>query len=594
MERTNMTEFIKKFRRIICSFLTFVMLSSTVPVNLLAQDYLSTDERQSYVSEVTSRAALYEDLENRKKQAEFRRQTIEKSISNLQSQSAPADTNASAWNKQRTERVSWLNDYLNKNERNLEKYESNINTVKTNLAKDRKYIMSSDDPELKQSLGVLIGVAGIAGIPIASRPTMGSLKASVGRSMMGSKLSSTNKSITKLTAKNTALQTKASMMKPPSKGSWSTHVTPKGDLVLKNGSQIKKLGVKAQVKSADGTMIKNKSGYAKAQHYKEIYTTKSSISHRIDTLKYERGVTKNTKAQKAIDTKIKQLEGKRTQIKDDIAKAKSEKSLKKGESEKNPKKGTGSSLAASAAKWAAFSVAMTLSTRAFEQLKANDWNFKAIDWNYVSQPLKTADFWGGTAGSFAGSMLLTAMIPGGAFIKTLAGISGAAIGWQLGTGNLMETDWTELGATSIGATIGATLGLALGPIGSFIGGMLGHYAASWLLKWVRKKLHPGYTAYDHSSREAYTVDPQKAYADGINLYREPDFGNEGEDDYGSYSSGDLSALHARMLQLQTEMQNVMNQRQDGQTEATLAGLRQEFAQIQEQIYAAREQNAGNF
>ena len=262
---------------------------------------------------------------------------------------------------------------------------------------------------------------------------MGSLKASVGRSLMGTKLNSTTKSIAKAQAKQAALQTRASTLTAPTKGTWTTTVTSNGELALQNGTQIKKLGVKAQVKSADGTLIRNDAAYKKADYYKDIYSTKSSISNRIDTLKYERSVAKNAKAQKSIDSQIKELEAKQSKLKDDIA---------KHDSENTSNKSTMKNLAVSAAKWAAFSVGITLTTRAFEQLKANDWNFKAIDWGYVVDPLKTADFWGGTAGSFAGSMLFTAIVPGGAFVKNTRSNR-----WRqpLAGSWVLETSWKQTG-----------------------------------------------------------------------------------------------------------------------------------------------------
>jgi hypothetical protein len=552
--------------------------------SLFAQ-ILSGDDRDSYVSDVTSRASLYQELEDKQREAQARRESIEAEISYLRSQTPPSGADSTLWYRAQNEQITSLNDYLYKNDDNISKYESSLKSVKTNLDNDRKFIMNSDDPDLQQSLGTLIGIAGIAGIPVMSRPTMGTLKASVGRSLMGTRLNSTTKALTKASATQSTLQANASAMTAPVKGTWTTHVAANGDLVLQNGTQTKNLGVKAQVKSANGTMIDNQAGYAKAEHYTQIQNAKSGLSHSIETLKYERSVAKNAKAQKAIDSKIKELETKQTKLNEDIAKADSEKTTT-GSAMKN--------LAMSAAKWAAFSVALTITTRAFSELKANNWDFKAIDWGNVVEPLKTAEFWGGTAGSFAGSMLLTSLIPGGAFVKTLAGIGGAALGWQLGSGNLMETDWMELGVSSVGATIGATLGMALGPIGSFLGGMAGHYLSTWLLGWVRDKLHPGYSANDRTAQESYAVDPSKTYADGVNLYRDADFGSEQTDEYGQYTSTDLTTLHQRMMELQTEMQAVMSKTQSGETMMELANLRQEYGQIQEQIYDARQRSAKDF
>ena len=158
----------------------------------------------------------------------------------------------------------------------------------------------------------------------------------------------------------------------------------------------------------------------------------------------------------------------------------------------------------------------------------------------------------------------------------------------------METDWTELGVTSVGATIGATLGMALGPIGSFLGGMAGHYLSKWLLDTIREKLHPGYTGFDRSKQTVYEVDPSRAYADGVNLYREPDFGEDEQTDFGEYTNDDLATLHARMLQLQTEMQAAMNSGNSIESQQKLATLRMEYNMVQEKLYGARERSANDF
>ena len=74
----------KNNMKFLSAAMVIFMVLHTLPLSLLAQNYLSEEEREAYVSEVTSRAALYEDLEQQKRQAEYRRETIEKSIANLQ------------------------------------------------------------------------------------------------------------------------------------------------------------------------------------------------------------------------------------------------------------------------------------------------------------------------------------------------------------------------------------------------------------------------------------------------------------------------------------------------------------------------------
>ena len=567
------SEMIKRF---ICSLVVVCILTSISPIAVFAQSYPRPDDRDSYISEVTNRAALAEDLDKKRQEAQYRRKTIEESIRRLQNEQPPAGTDRSTWERQRQDRINWLNDYMRRNEQTLQRYEKNLGSVNSRLENDRKYIMTSDDPELKQSLGTLIGIAGAAGIPIASRPTMGTLKASVGRSMMGMRLNSTNRALTKAMTRQTALQTKASTFQAPTKGTWTPEVNAKGDLILRNGSKVKNMG-RAEIKAADGTMIKNDAAYQKSNYYKQLYDTRSGLSHRINELKHQRQVSKNAKAQKAIDQRIKQLEAKKGQLESDIA---------KHDSENQSHKSVMKNLAVSAAKWAAFSAGMVVATDVFNQLKSNGWNVRAIDWAHAIQPLKTANFWGGTAGSFAGSMLLTAMVPGGAFARTLAGIAGAAIGWQVGTGNLFETDWMQLGATSVGATIGAVLGSFLGPIGTFLGGMAGHFVADWLLNKVRGWLTPGYSSYDPSKRQAYDYDPEKA---AVGWNRPQDSYDRPDDGSMSSQFGDAKSLQQRMLELQREMTALMRGQQNPNTIMQLDSLRREYGQVQRQLSGMREQ-----
>jgi len=566
------------WRRYICSWLVLTLLVGLSPLPVLAQSYTRPDDTDAYAADVTSRAALAQDLDKQRQEAEYRRQTIQESIRRLEAEQPPSGVDRSQWEQQRSERITWLQDYLKRNDETLARYNTSLSNVNTRLGADRQYIINSSDEELRQSLGTMIGVAGAAGIPIASRPTLGTLKASVGRSMMGMRLNSTTKALNTAMARQSALQTQAGGLTPPVRGQWTPEVNASGDLILRNGNQTKNMG-RAETRAADGSTIRNEATYQKANYYQQLYDTRSGISHQLNQLKYERSVAKNAKAQKAIDSKIQQLETKKSQLEQDIA---------KHDSENVSHKSVMKNLAVSAAKWAAFSAGMVVATDVFNQLRTNGWNVKAIDWAHAIAPLKTANFWGGTAGSFVGSMALTALVPGGAFARTLAGIAGAAIGWQVGTGNLFETDWLELGATSVGATIGAVLGSFLGPIGTFLGGMAGHLVASWLLGKVREWLHPGYTAYDPSKRDSYDYDP-KTSAVGWNRpdtsYDRPDDGSMGA------MGGDASSISARLQQLQTEMTAVMRGDQTPDAIMQLDALRREYGQLQRQLSDMRYREA---
>lgn len=57
-------------------------------------------------------------------------------------------------------------------------------------------------------------------------------------------------------------------------------------------------------------------------------------------------------------------------------------------------------------------------------------------------------FWGGLAGDFVFTAVLTGLagaLPGGSFLKMLLPIGGGFVGWEVGSGNLRNTNWMALG-----------------------------------------------------------------------------------------------------------------------------------------------------
>lgn len=163
-------------------------------------------------------------------------------------------------------------------------------------------------------------------------------------------------------------------------------------------------------------------------------------------------------------------------------------------------------LGASAARWAAFSAGVAVTSRAVESWRRDG----SIDWGYATQDLRDWRFYTGTAGSFVGSMAasaavsgLASAIPGGHWVRALAAVGGAAVGWQVGSGNLSNTDWTQLAVTTVGATVGSVIGASVGtmlggifgPVGMIAGGMIGHFLADWALRSVRSWLDTPTEAY---------------------------------------------------------------------------------------------------
>lgn len=522
------------FKRQICIVLIASVLLSACPELLLAQTP-STDE---YISEVTSRVALRDDLAQRREEAEYRKQQIDETIRKIADERPPSGVDAAQWRSEQDRKVQWLRQFQTKNDDTLSRYDSNLQSVDQKLDFDRRYVMQADDPALQQALGTMVGVAGTAFIPVAGRPTLSGLKASVTRSAMAHKLSGTNAALGNANTQAANLANSRASMTAPVKANW-TQSTVNGKVVLTNSAtgQTKTMGA-AEVRSADGSqMVKNSQAFRKGDYFNSLYQTKANIDNSIAQLRHERGLAKNAKAQKALDSKIGELQAKKSQVESDLAQADADQVGKpKGSAMKN--------LAVSAAKWAAFSVALTVTMNAVDQLRQNDWDFKSIDWKMATAPLRTAEFWGGTAGSFAVSMALTAMIPGGTFVKALASIGGAAIGWQLGTGNLFDTDWTELGVTSLGATLGTMLGAFAGPVGMFLGGMAGHFLSSWLLGKVREWLSARAVTYGREDRAAY---------DYGNPY-DPDGWDEQPIEQVHYDADDMKMLKSKLDETYMQIQ----------------------------------------
>lgn len=545
-----MTRLHKMARRQIALVLVASLLGSVASPVILAQDYGDSgaasrrgeaqyrpEEEQEFAGDVAGRVALKEDLEQRWAEAAARSERARSRMAQLQAAQPPAGADSADWYARRDREVQRLQSYLLSNDRSIGDFRRNLGGVYSQLERDRERLYSVRDEGLRQNLGTLLGVGGMAAIPLHARPTMGNLTGAIGRTVKGAQLNSVTKNIAASQTRSAALGDKLANMQAPTKNTWSV-VEQNGRVYVKGADgKLKDVG-SATTKSANGTDIKNDSAFRKGEYYNQLYGAKSTIQNQIDSLKFNRDQAKTLKAKDALDKRITELEGKKVQLERDIAEYDSTKQSA-GSQMKN--------LAKGAAKWAAFSVGITVASNAVQQLAANGWDPARIDWGAAIAPLKTAEFWGGTAGSFGVSMLASALIPGGAFVKTFGAIAGAAIGWQLGTGNLFQTDWTELTATTLGSTVGTLIGAALGgPIGAFIGGVAGNYAATWILGKVREWLEARSEAFDPLSRERYqnAQDPPGYFRPRVS--EEPVAGYRGSD------PGELKArldqAYARMLE----------------------------------------------
>ncbi len=618
-------------RRIAAGLAALHLSTLAVPLAQAAEAFPSGATRSGYIADVQSRASLRTDLEQMWKESRFRRQQIEATIDRLRSEEPPAGADLEKWYEERSAKIRWLDDYLRKNEEAVVRYQQNLGSVYEQLEKDRRYIATSSDDQLKQALGSLVGIAGIAGIPLTARPAFGSLgggtpaprvvargsvaggglpnprpppAASVSApaapatgatgapAATGSAGGAGTTGATAATASGTSGAAGARASAAPGTGSsagtgtrvgslpeWRTDISNKGTIQLKRGDRVVDLREQAAVKGEGGRkapLVRNEAAWQRADSLRQMYTAKDNLSTSLQEL---RGQLKGSsgQAKKSIQAEIKNLEGQQKALDKDIKAA-----------EKPPKAGGSAvgNLVKSAAKWALFSTALTVGMRAFDQLRANNWDIRSIDWKDAVAPLKTPEFWGGTAGSFGLSMLASAIIPGGGFLKTLAAIGGAAVGWQIGSGNLRHTDWAELGASTLGSTLGTLLGSAIGgPIGAFLGGLAGHFLATWALGKIRSWLEQGATAYAPEDRQVVDLDGDTApYAGAPPRAPDGPLPPTGEDP---------ATIRARMSEIYSQIESLM--RDPASTDAPrirIRALHDEYDTLYKKLESLRAASGG--
>lgn len=448
-----------------------------------------------YVSDVRGRVALRDHLQARYRDEDERRRKTQDYIQVLRAATPPPGADPAAFERFRQEELRAAEGNVASAERAQTGIGSRLATLGREILNDQAWIKQNPGRGISQELGPLIGTAGAAFIPVANRPTIGSISRAGQQTSRVTNQTKLSQQILDLFKKRETSVTRLSTVQPPAtRTQWVTEVNPQGNLQLRNGQAVIDLKQPAQIKGTDGKMIRNEAGYTRATQMMDLQTTRANVDTARATLEFEKSRASDTTTVKKLDRQIAELDAKKAKLSSEIEQYNG----------KNPKQGSAlANLAGSAAKWAAFSAGMTVATSVVQQLSQNGWNPGAVDWKGAIQPLKTAEFWGGTAGSFGVSML-AAMIPGGAFIKTFAAIGGAAVGWQLGTGNLFKTDWLQLGVSTLGATIGSVLGASIGgPIGGFIGGIAGQMLANWGLRKLRDYLDKGADAHASQGPVAY-------------------------------------------------------------------------------------------
>ena len=549
-----------------------------------------------------------EQLENRDKAYD--------AISQLEKMDAPSGWDKSEWSSYVSNKVADLKNYAQDRDSFLSRTQSKIKSYVGELQGFRSTIKQSDNPQV-QELGPWVSVAGsTAAVPVYSpyRPTAAGMAGDLGQAARYASRGTINARIgspgstglyqnvagrvqTAATNAGTASQAAASTSvkyTPQIVGSGPNarvHLVPEvsGTYYGNNGPKTIKTNIPGQIKTADGTWIDNKSGVSYAKDMGSLQSSRRVIELSIAKHKNALASTTNQKVANQINKQIKSLEAKRAKLDGNINEYNSNNMGMK-------QKAIG--LAKSAGKWAAFSVGAAYVGNVYGQLSNNGWKMSQVNWGMgeggAGAMLKEGWFWGGTAGSFVGSMAGTAIasaIPGGAFVKTLFAIGGAAVGWQAGSGNLKNTDWTKLAATTVGSTIGAIAGGVLlsflGPFGAMIGGMIGHVVAGWIVDKVRNWLAADNITYERPSSENY---------DQVQSGSDPYVGSYYGDDNQQNSSGSIDSSAASILgqernSIVTEMKAAMEQMPPDMSK--VAQLQQRLQMIDNSLNAQRASQYGS-
>ena len=565
------------------------------------QDFYSNDDQ--FINQVYDVESQRQHLTERFNSEIQNRDDAYRAIEQLQSMPPPSGWEQDNWVDYVKNRVDDLKDYAQDRENFLGRTRERIKGYVSELDSFRDKIKESDNPEV-QEMGSWVSVAGsTAAVPVHSpyRPWIRSTAANPGSAAAfnpgdlaqagrHARVGTINARIGSpgntgawhswqakhsswaqgaLQAKNAAASTSVQYT-PKVVGQGANariHLQPKtnGNYYGTHGKppSTVKTSIPGKVKLADGTWVNNKAGLSYARDMGSLHSSRRAIELSIAKQRHALSNCTNKKMASAIQRDISRLERARTKLNSNIDAHNSTNSSFKT-------KAVG--LAKSAGKWALFSVGAAYTGNVVQQLSHNDWDFRRVNWGIgeggAANMMTKGWFWGGTAGSFAGSLAGTAIascIPGGAFVKTLMAIGGAAVGWQAGSGNLKNTDWVQLGVTTVGATIGALAGGVLlsflGPFGAMIGGIVGHMVSSWLLNKFRN-----WTAPDHWAQarpeardDAYQSRRQDQAIGNPNSRRSanPDWGQSSS--YDSGGGGDSAEiLGQERRRLMVELRAAMN------------------------------------
>jgi hypothetical protein len=509
------------------------------------QPRLSDAERERYLSEVRSDMALWEQMQAQELKARQRQAQYQEHLTyweKMQNYPPARDWSGSEsdWKRHVEKQVDKFRGWAQTSKAHLRRTQDRFQEQIRRMTTHQRTVQNSNDDLVRQSLGPLIGVAGMskwvapivprvnaAGVATPGRVTAGEITGAVRQGGRIVTRTAIGKNPTRLqnagsratnwgneaaTARGNLPTQGKSLIKgliglrptpgvPAGANSYRTweavaqgpkngpgeYVMRQVDVKLNASGQVqsrtpvaggKTVSTGIAVRSQRGQKwIASKPAQELAQARAMNQQGKTQVRQGIKDIRLQAKEAAGTKTGKMLTRAGDRLEAKANRLDSKIEQYRSD---NKGALAQRAKY-----MAGSAAKWAAFSAGMAVTTRAIDSYRQTG----HIDWGYATQDLHDPTFWKGTGGAFLGSMAGSAIasaIPGGPLLRTAAAIGGAAVGFQWGSGNLAQTDWTQLIATTMGATLGTIMGGAFGPLGAIAGGMLGHWLASEGLRMLRE------------------------------------------------------------------------------------------------------------
>ena len=432
----------------------------------------------------------------------------------LNQMTPPKGVDVNAWNAKRAQDTQTLGAQIQQNNSLMQRTQQKLAPIYGRVQDAVDKAKAANDPNLQMQIGTLAGVAGLKVVPIYGKPppagsppgtpnmpgrlTAADISGMAKYGMEQAHLRTVNWRIpvyqnvatnagSRADNATNALGSQASIeWKPepnPETGNMRlvAHDAALGTPI--EGKPPIETPVPAKYNNTQGQPVDNPTAVQDANDFAQLYNTRSQIGEQLTATQLKASRAINSAQRDFFQKHADELTAKKAQLESDINQYQQTK----------PSIGERmAGLGKDAGKWALMSVGVAATTNVVTQLAHNGWNPAKVNYGQAVSFLGDKHFWGGTIGSFGGSMLgsvIASAIPGGVFAKTALSIGGAALGWQFGSGNLANTDFIGLGVTTLGSTAGYMLGMAVGgPIGAFLGGIAGQFVSQYIYDAVKDML----------------------------------------------------------------------------------------------------------